>query len=172
MSNTARDGLTECGEGAASSIAVRSPGVRPCTEFPMTHATHRFRLRSRPQAGGEVMRDRTPTDRVRRIAPEPRQESASPNRRFPDTNPTMATSITHVPREFVALRRATVTYSDARKPVFHAVTPFCRIALCSTEPGVKSGWAEPPANQVTCPECLRRLARQHNLRRRARQRCR
>ena len=62
-------------------------------------------------------------------------------------------------REFVALRRAAVSYAGTRKPVFHAVTPFCRIALCSAEPGVKSGWAEPPADRVTCPECLRRLAR-------------
>ena len=42
---------------------------------------------------------------------------------------------------------------------YHAVTPFCRIALCCTEPGVKSGWAEPPAAHVTCRECLRRLTR-------------
>jgi hypothetical protein len=86
-------------------------------------------------------------------------EGTSPNRRLPDTNPIMSNSNTCVQRDFVALRRAWVTYSDARKPVFHAVTPFCRIALCSTEPGGKSSWAEPPAVQVTCTECLRRLAR-------------
>jgi hypothetical protein len=66
-------------------------------------------------------------------------------------------------RSFVALRKAGRAPAEVDS-VFHAVTPFCRIALCSTEPGVKSRWAEPPAEQVTCRECLRRLS---NLRRAA-----
>jgi hypothetical protein len=81
------------------------------------------------------------------------------NRLLADIHPRMENSFQYLQREFVALRKATVTYSDGRMPVFHAVTPFCRIALCSTEPGAKSKWAEPPANNVTCRECLRRLAR-------------
>lgn len=43
-------------------------------------------------------------------------------------------------------------------PVFHAVTPHYRMALCADEPGARSGWAEPPAEHVTCILCLRRLA--------------
>ena len=42
---------------------------------------------------------------------------------------------------------------------YHAVTPFCRIALCTIEPGARSRWAEPPAEHVTCPECQRRLTK-------------
>src|ERR1700722_3288144 len=93
------------------------------------------------------------------VSPEYPYTGHFPESTVPGINSKMANPIKYVQREFVALRRATVTYSDARKPVFHAVTPFCRIALCSAEPGVKSGWAEPPANQVTCHECLRRLTR-------------
>ena len=59
-------------------------------------------------------------------------------------------------RTFVALRKAG---GKARSPVYHAVTPNCRIALCADEPGAGSGWAEPPADKITCPNCLRRLAR-------------
>ena len=59
-------------------------------------------------------------------------------------------------RTFVALRKAG---RSGRSPVYHAVTPHCRIALCAEEPGAGSGWAEPPAEQVTCLNCLRRLNR-------------
>jgi hypothetical protein len=59
-------------------------------------------------------------------------------------------------RVFVALRKCG-RIRDGLRPVYHAVTPHCRIALCSVEPGVRSGWAEPPAAQVTCPACLKRL---------------
>jgi hypothetical protein len=59
---------------------------------------------------------------------------------------------------FVALRKGG-RIAAGRQPVFHAVTPHCRIALCSEEPGARSGWAEPPASEVTCPICLKRLAR-------------
>jgi hypothetical protein len=38
-------------------------------------------------------------------------------------------------RKLIALSRATITYSEARKPVFHALTPFCRMAFCAAEPG-------------------------------------
>jgi len=58
-------------------------------------------------------------------------------------------------RVFVALRKQGRFVRG--KPVFHAVTPYCRIALCCAEPGSSSEWAEPPAATVTCPICLRRL---------------
>jgi hypothetical protein len=44
-------------------------------------------------------------------------------------------------------------------PVYHAVTPYARPALCGTEPGARSRWGEPPATAVTCPACLQRLER-------------
>ena len=68
---------------------------------------------------------------------------------------TPANAITRGERVFVALRRA----KGARSPVYHAVTPHCRMALCAIEPGAGSGWAEPPAEKVTCTPCLQRLAR-------------
>ena len=61
-------------------------------------------------------------------------------------------------RIFVALRKAG-RVSPERAPLYHAVTPHCRMALCASEPGAGSSWAEPPAEHVSCPECLRRLAR-------------
>ena len=61
-------------------------------------------------------------------------------------------------RTFVALRKAGRGW-QAADPIYHAVTPYCRMALCSTEPGAGSGWAEPPAEHVTCPACLHRLER-------------
>ncbi len=60
-------------------------------------------------------------------------------------------------RVFVALRKAGRT-PRGQAPVFHAVTPHCRPALCAAEPGAGSSWAEPPSAKVTCPMCLRRLA--------------
>jgi len=60
-------------------------------------------------------------------------------------------------RVFVALRKAGRTLRG-QAPVFHAVTPHCRLALCTAEPGAGSSWAEPPSAKVTCPMCLRRLA--------------
>lgn len=62
-------------------------------------------------------------------------------------------------REFVALRKDGPALAAGRATVYHAVTPFCRMALCATEPGAASGWAEPPAERVTCPACQLRLAR-------------
>ena len=61
-------------------------------------------------------------------------------------------------RTFVALRKAGRSSCPAG-PVYHAVTPGYRMALCSAEPGAGSDWAEPPAERVTCPICLRRLER-------------
>jgi hypothetical protein len=61
-------------------------------------------------------------------------------------------------RVFVALRLEGTRAAGVR-PVYHAVTPHCRMALCSEEPGSRSGWAEPPARDVTCPACLKRLAK-------------
>ncbi len=61
-------------------------------------------------------------------------------------------------RVFVALRKSGHV-SNSRSPVFHAVTPYCRMSLCADEPGPGSGWAEPPAEHVTCAACLRRLDR-------------
>lgn len=61
-------------------------------------------------------------------------------------------------RTFVALQKAGRS-TRGRSPVFHAVTPHCRMSLCADEPGAGSSWAEPPADAVTCPDCLRRLAR-------------
>ena len=57
-------------------------------------------------------------------------------------------------RAFVALRT-----EKSAAPVYHAVTPHCRPALCGIEPGASSQWAEPPAAHVTCPVCLQRLSR-------------
>jgi hypothetical protein len=61
-------------------------------------------------------------------------------------------------RVFVALRKSG-RVSHGRSPVFHAVTPHCRMSLCADEPGPGSWWAEPPADDVTCAACLRRLTR-------------
>ena len=74
-------------------------------------------------------------------------------------SPCMESVIVASGREFVALRKSASRESLEHPSAYHAVTPFCRIALCCTEPGVKSGWAEPPAAHVTCRECLRRLTR-------------
>jgi hypothetical protein len=62
-------------------------------------------------------------------------------------------------RIFVALRKDGPAASNGRPPMYHAVTPHCRMALCATEPGAASGWAEPPSEAVTCRICLDRLAR-------------
>lgn len=75
---------------------------------------------------------------------------------MPDLFPQHA--VVHADRVFVALRKSGHV-SHSRRPVFHAVTPNCRMSLCADEPGAGSGWAEPPAETVTCPACLRRLAR-------------
>jgi hypothetical protein len=61
-------------------------------------------------------------------------------------------------RTFVALYKAG-RRNPGRAPIYHAVTPHCRMALCAEEPGASTGWAEPPGVGVTCPKCLRRLAR-------------
>ncbi len=61
-------------------------------------------------------------------------------------------------RVFVALRKSG-RVSHGRRPVFHAVTPDCRMSLCADEPGPGSAWAEPPGEHVTCAACLRRLTR-------------
>jgi hypothetical protein len=62
-------------------------------------------------------------------------------------------------RAFVALRKDGPGYAAGRAPMYHAVTPHCRMALCATEPGAGSTWAEPPSGFVTCRACLRRLDR-------------
>ena len=59
-------------------------------------------------------------------------------------------------RTFVALRLLGRRPAGTRG-IFHAVSPHCRMALCSVEPGISSGWAEPPAAEVTCPGCTQRL---------------
>jgi hypothetical protein len=46
-----------------------------------------------------------------------------------------------------------------RPAMYHAVTPHCRMALCATEPGAASAWAEPPSEAVTCRICLGKLQR-------------
>ena len=61
-------------------------------------------------------------------------------------------------RTFVALRKAGRRRRTAN-PVYRAVTPHRRVALCADEPGAGSGWAEPPAERVTRPACLHRPAR-------------
>jgi len=68
----------------------------------------------------------------------------------------MGTVIERGDRVFVALRKQGRAIRGER-PIFHAVTPYCRIALCCAEPGTSSEWAEPPAAAVTCPRCRRRL---------------
>jgi hypothetical protein len=67
-------------------------------------------------------------------------------------------AITPSGRTFVALCKAGPRRTG-RAPVYHAVTPQCRMALCAAEPGARYGWAELPAARFTCPQCLRRLAR-------------
>jgi len=62
-------------------------------------------------------------------------------------------------RTFVALRKDGPPSIGRHPPRYHAVTPYCRIALCATEPGARSGWAEPPSANVTCSACLEKLAR-------------
>jgi hypothetical protein len=62
-------------------------------------------------------------------------------------------------RSFVALRKDGPAFAAGRAPMYHAVTPHCRVALCATEPGARSGWAEPPSATVTCRACLEKLAR-------------
>jgi hypothetical protein len=59
-------------------------------------------------------------------------------------------------RTFVALRLLGRRPPGTR-PVFSAVSPNCRMALCSVEPGSSSGWAEPPAAEVTCQVCIQRV---------------
>jgi hypothetical protein len=62
-------------------------------------------------------------------------------------------------RSFVALRKNGPGLAGREIPTYHAVAPHCRIALCATEPGARSGWAEPPSAAVTCKACLAKLAR-------------
>lgn len=71
-----------------------------------------------------------------------------------DTLPQNA--IEYANRTFVALRKDGRA-PRGKSPIFHAVTPYCRMALCADEPGASSGWAEPPAEYVTCVACLKRL---------------
>lgn len=71
-----------------------------------------------------------------------------------DTIPQNA--IVYANRIFVALRKGGRA-PQGKSPVFHAVTPYCRMALCADEPGASSAWAEPPAEHVTCVACLKRL---------------
>lgn len=61
-------------------------------------------------------------------------------------------------RYFMAVRKAGGIRAGDQKPVFHAVTPECRMALCGAEPGPRSAWSG-PADAVTCSACLARLAR-------------
>jgi hypothetical protein len=70
----------------------------------------------------------------------------------------LTNAITKGERMFVALRKSGRSIGH-RRSIYHAVTPHCRMALCADEPGAWSGWAEPPAAAVTCPACLKRLAR-------------
>jgi hypothetical protein len=53
-------------------------------------------------------------------------------------------------RVFVALRKSSARGGLGLPGVYHAVTPHCRVALCSTEPGIRSEWAEPPASRLGC----------------------
>lgn len=62
-------------------------------------------------------------------------------------------------RLFVALRKDGPAFAAGRRPMYHAVTPYCRMALCATEPGAASAWAEPPSDIVTCRICLQKLNR-------------
>jgi hypothetical protein len=84
---------------------------------------------------------------------KPRNRSAP----LPDTPASpIKNLITLGDRRFVALRRA----GRARHPpVYHAVTPNARMALCTAEPGGRSDWVEPPGEAVTCTLCLTRLER-------------
>ena len=60
------------------------------------------------------------------------------------------------PRVFYALRK---NGRHHRRPIYHAVSPHCRMALCAAEPGMRSVWAEPPAHEITCPACRNKLQR-------------
>src|SRR6476646_3428728 len=84
---------------------------------------------------------------------------AHPTPLTPPLCPHLFVAMTFIQRSdrlFVALRKQGPT-PRGRAPLFHAVTPNCRIALCCAEPGTSSEWAEPPAAAVTCRQCLRRL---------------
>ncbi len=70
----------------------------------------------------------------------------------------MLNAITVSGRTFVALRKAGRPVGGGTR-VYHAVTPYCRPALCADEPGNGSGWEEPPHHEVTCKACLKRLDR-------------
>jgi hypothetical protein len=59
-----------------------------------------------------------------------------------------------------------LAFAAGRAPMYHAVTPHCRMALCTAEPGAGSAWAEPPSNAITCQACLNKLARLRTGRRR------
>jgi len=61
-------------------------------------------------------------------------------------------------RTFTARRKAG-RGMPGRMPIYHAVTPGCRMALCATEPGAGSRWEENAGPAVTCPKCLARLGR-------------
>ncbi len=65
-------------------------------------------------------------------------------------------AITCGKRTFVALRK-TGRARPGYWPIYHAVSPYCRPALCADEPSAGSSWAEPPHDIVTCPACLKRL---------------
>jgi hypothetical protein len=70
-----------------------------------------------------------------------------------------AAIITKSGRIFVALRKDGPAMAAGRPAMYHAVTPHCRMALCATEPGAASAWAEPPSEAVTCRICLGKLQR-------------
>ena len=80
-------------------------------------------------------------------APSGRGVDGRVKRRFPSP---MGTVIERGDRVFVALRKQG-RVTGGKRPKFHAVTPYCRMALCCAEPGASSEWAEPPASAVTCP---------------------
>lgn len=61
-------------------------------------------------------------------------------------------------RVFVALRKAGRA-APGQRPLYHAVTPYCRPVLCAAELGTRSAWAEPPAAALTYTACAARLER-------------
>jgi hypothetical protein len=67
-------------------------------------------------------------------------------------------SLVYSPR--VKAGRCSNGYERDGGRVVHAVAPNRHAAVCGTAPGDRSaGWSEYPSLAVTCPKCLKKIAR-------------
>jgi hypothetical protein len=161
-------------------MAAASLWVRTCSVLLQSvRASLQFLRTSVQSSGGQLIgivdvwiKCRAPQPQIGRALAHPRCTRGAPRAPTPplgavsryriDPAPTQWSNCTmHAieieGRRFFALRRLGPRSRGTQ--VFHAVSPHCRMALCSIEPGNKSGWAEPPAAEVTCSVCLQRLQR-------------